>query len=61
MTEMFFWIGAFGLAVAALAPLVYLAFFKPQLGKKILLVASSAKIGSLLWPWSTYPAWKRYS
>ena len=61
MTELLFWIGSCGLALAAGTPLVYLAFFKPQLGKKILLVAASAKIGSLLWPWSTYPAWKRYS
>ncbi len=42
MTEMFFWIGACGLALAALAPLVYLALFKPPLEKKILLVAVSA-------------------
>lgn len=42
MTEMFFWIGACGLALAVLSPLVYLVLFKPPLGKKILLVSASA-------------------
>lgn len=42
MTEMFFWIGACGLALAAFAPLIYLVLFKPPLRKKILLVAASA-------------------
>ena len=42
MTEMFFWIGACGLALAVGAPLVYLALFDPPLEKKLLLVAASA-------------------
>lgn len=42
MTEMLFWIGACGLALAVGAPLVYLALFDPPLEKKFLLVAASA-------------------
>ena len=42
MSEVLFFLGAVGLAVAALAPLVYLALFDPPLEKKLLLVAASA-------------------
>lgn len=42
MSEVLFFLGAFGLTVAVFAPLVYLVLFDPPLGKKILLVAVSA-------------------
>ena len=48
MTEMFFWIGACGLALAVGAPLVYLALFDPPLEKKLLLVAASAASALML-------------
>ena len=48
MTELLFWIGACGLALAVGAPLVYLALFDPPLEKKLLLVAASACSALLL-------------
>lgn len=48
MSEVMFFLGAVGLAVAALAPLVYLALFKPPLEKKLLFVAASACSSLLL-------------
>lgn len=41
MSEVLFFLGACGLALAVGAPLVCLVLFKPTLGKKILLVAAS--------------------
>ena len=48
MTELLFWIGACGLALAVGAPLVYLALLDPPLEKKLLLVAASACSALLL-------------
>ena len=48
MTELLFWIGSCGLALAAGTPLVYLVLFKPPLGKKTLLVAASLDSASRL-------------